>query len=205
MRIGKAGSYSDHDLVPTPDNANFVSLYRFVGDGQMYQKDSNGISTVIGGGGVQSVSGTNVDNFDPLNPVIVGPNYFEIKVKLQNSADLENAGSAPINLNIPIIGYGDIIEVVSASGRFIKGAGLMTFSNISLIQSGADREQAKLATIDVSQPESFKRFQIQPSSGAEINQLKIGIPLLMQLDSDSPAGTGAGASITLFIAYRILN
>ncbi len=67
MRAGKISSYLNSGLVPTPDNANFIFLYKLAGSDSLYGKKSDGTTFAIGGSGSSSwgsITGVLTDQTD---------------------------------------------------------------------------------------------------------------------------------------------
>ena len=105
MRQGKTGVFSSHAAVPTPDNANFVNVYKFSGDGQMYQKDSTGNSTLlpVPAGGISKFA------------------YFYQTVADVAGTIAANNGKALFQFGAPENSAG--ITTVAASGDIVFGVG----------------------------------------------------------------------------------
>lgn len=97
MRIGKSGYYSSHALVPTPDNSNFVYVYKFAGDGKMYEKNSAGISTIIGGSSFTSKGTFNSSGLSFSSPIDFSNEDFG-----QYSSVAVNAGNSLLGATLNI-------------------------------------------------------------------------------------------------------
>jgi hypothetical protein len=130
--------------VKTPEDNEFITIFRNKDNGKYYGRKSDGSNELIGGTRyVESVTGDGVNNIDPFNPILTFPTTEEIgAVKLNSVLDITddciiNGWSSYTTKVITQINLGNIYLInIYISGISISGLASIQLPYISSINFG---------------------------------------------------------------------